>query len=72
MGYCIFGYIFNAYRSKNWGDIRNNVPNWVFWRMLPKLTYAGCIVTYAAIKLKCCTKQTEGEGDEMLVTDDYE
>ena len=36
--YCAGGYIFNGYKSKNWGDIKSNIPNFGLWSTLPKAT----------------------------------
>lgn len=49
--YCLIGYILNLRKNKceNWNDFKNNLPHLSFWCIIPKYTWAGCIVTKECI-----------------------
>ena len=63
--YCIVGYIINGVRSKNWGDVTGNIPNFNMWKTLPKASIAGCIFTYGWCRGKCSKSGTQ-DMDEPL------
>ena len=70
--YCVVGYGINGYRSKNWGDCKGNIPNFNFWKILPKLTVTGCIVSFEFCKGKCRKDNNFNETDAGLINDEEE
>lgn len=48
--YCVIGYVINGAKSKEWGDYQRNIPQLTFWKVLPKLTFVGCQVSYEVIR----------------------
>eukprot|EP01084_Bolivina_argentea_P211299 359438_1 len=44
--YCIVGYIVKwKIKSNSFGNCRDNVPHYTFWKMLPRMIKTGCIVS---------------------------
>ena len=64
--YCIIGYVINGRRSGEWGAVKSNVPQFSFWcSLLPKLTWAGCVVSKDWIRAKYLASKGEAPGNEF-------
>mmetsp|Transcript_86975 Transcript_86975/g.106664 ORF Transcript_86975/g.106664 Transcript_86975/m.106664 type:complete len:260 (-) Transcript_86975:603-1382(-) len=68
--YCFIGYLINGFRTKNWKDIKGNIPNYGLWVSLPKACIAGCIFTFGYCMGKCL-KNRNNDANETLVDDEY-
>eukprot|EP01084_Bolivina_argentea_P174340 302008_1 len=64
--YCIGGYVFNGYKSKEWGNVKGNIPQYEYWKYVPVLTVTGCKISYEYVRGKAGVEQKE----PLLKTDD--
>ena len=66
--YCCIGYIVNGYRNDGkWKEYGDNIPNYAFWRALPRMTIVGCNVSYQWVLGKMGRKQDEEETTPLVV-----
>ena len=69
--YCCIGYLINGYKSKQYGDIKANIPHFEFWKVLPQLTWVGCKVSYESMR-GILNERIGGGKDENLMHDTEE
>mmetsp|Transcript_107668 Transcript_107668/g.131384 ORF Transcript_107668/g.131384 Transcript_107668/m.131384 type:complete len:243 (+) Transcript_107668:150-878(+) len=67
--YCVIGYVYNGSKTKNWSDVRSNMPHFGFWTTVPMAFYAGCKVSYSWTKEKCSKKYNTETLDKDLIED---
>eukprot|EP01084_Bolivina_argentea_P139290 245057_1 len=48
--YCVVGYTFRGFKTKEWMDLKANVPHYIFWDMLPQWIAAGCKVSFEYVR----------------------
>jgi len=74
--YFAIGYAYLSYKNPNsYKDFKNNIPNKTFWILLPKYTFAGCVVTKEFIintYNKYSNKSTTGGEETKKMTEDTE
>ena len=63
--YCAVGYGYNGHKGKDWGNVKGNIPQFVFWKTVPLWIIAGCKVTYEFLQ----TKVNGGDGQPLMTTD---
>ena len=69
--YCIVGYIIMATtinKENGFNDIKGNIPNFQFWKIIPKYVMAGCFVTYQYVMNLIRKEQGNNNSDHQAVT----
>ena len=64
--YCLIGYSIKATKNQNWSHCKNNIPNYFFWKTLPRFVLAGCAVTFDWIKFAFCGEKEHEDENELL------
>ena len=67
-GYCLIGYLIAGYRTKQWTNFKENLPQCnTFWVYLPRLVMAGCSVSFQFVQAKL---RPTGEVDTSELIDE--